>query len=279
MASVERASANGSRGWMDRLSGGDPLFGNKIAGGVLATCLFAMGLNIGSGILYTPRKPAVPGYELAEPVPQESGPAGDGQAQAEPLPVLLASASADKGKSDVKKCQTCHSFEKGGGNKIGPELYGVVGRPKGSHEGFAYSGGMKGMGGTWTYEDINAFITNPKAYVKGTIMAFAGVPSPKERAEILAYLQTASDSPVPFPKAEPAAAPGPGAAPPGPSQSGQPTSPPVPGQRPEPGPAPQSSTPQPAAGSPPNPTTTPPAPGSAPPSVMPPAPAQPAPKQ
>ena len=226
-------------------SGGDPLFGNKIAAGVLVPLLFVVGLNVFSGIIYTPHKPAVPGYELASPEPAaEQG--SDQQAQAEPLPVRLASADAAKGQGAAKKCLACHVFDKGGPNKIGPNLYGVVGRAKGSHEGFAYSGAMKGKGGEWSYDDLDHFLANPKGYVAGTIMAFAGVSNPKERADILGYLRSLSDSPVAFP--QPAAAEsGDKAAPPGPSQSQQPTSPPVPGARAEPGPAPQQAQPQPAS--------------------------------
>ncbi len=89
----------------------------------------------------------------------------------------LASADAAKGQAAAKKCMACHSFEKGGPNKVGPDLYGVVERPKGSHEGFNYSAAMKAKGGNWTYEDLDHFIHGPKAFVPGTIMAFAGVPS------------------------------------------------------------------------------------------------------
>ncbi len=173
---------------------------NKIMGAVLGVLLFAVGLNIFSGILFAPKKPAIPGYDL--PVPQEEAAGGGGaqaQAQDEPLPVLLASADATKGQSAAKKCAACHSFDKGGPNKVGPNLYGVVGRPVASHPGFGYSGALKAKGGQWTYEDISAFIKNPKGYVPGTIMAFAGVPSGQERADILAYLRTLADNPVPLP--------------------------------------------------------------------------------
>jgi cytochrome c len=119
-----------------------------------------------------------------------------------PLPELLAKADPAKGEASAKKCQACHDFSKGGPNKVGPNLWGVVGRPVASHEGFNYSAALKAKGGNWTYEDINHFITNPKNYVPGTLMAFAGDPNPEDRANILAYLRTLSDSPVPFPAAQ-----------------------------------------------------------------------------
>ncbi|TIX11535.1 MAG: cytochrome c family protein, partial [Mesorhizobium sp.] len=102
-----------------------------------------------------------------------------------------------------KQCQACHSGEKGGPNKVGPDLWDIIDRPVAEHEGFAYSAGMKDFskGGAekWTYDNLNHFITSPKKFVKGTAMGFAGLPKDEDRANVIAYLRTLSDSPKPLP--------------------------------------------------------------------------------
>jgi cytochrome c len=172
---------------------------NKVAGAILGTFLFIMAVHLLGGVLYSPHKPAVPGYDL--PAPQEETAAGAAApaAPAEPLPVLLAKADPGKGQAAAKKCAACHTFGKGEPNKVGPNLYGVLGGPKAHAPGFNYSAAMRSKGGDWNFEELNAFITNPKAHVPGTIMAFAGVPQAGERADILAYVRTLSDNPVPLP--------------------------------------------------------------------------------
>ena len=179
----------------------DDLGFNKIAGAVLGTLLFVMGLGIVSNGLFTPTKPAKPGYELATAEPAAA--AGEAVAQTapdEPLPILLAKADPAKGEASAKACTACHSFDKGGAAKVGPALYGVVGRDKGAAAGFAYSEAMKGKGGKWDYEALNAFIANPKGYVAGTKMGYAGEKDGGKRANILAYLKSLSEAPVDFPK-------------------------------------------------------------------------------
>jgi cytochrome c len=181
---------------------------NKIIGAVLGTLLFVMGAGFVAEAIYAPIEGRGPGYALPEPEVAEHGAPADA-APEEPLGVLLAAADPARGATAVKKCAGCHNFGEGEGNKQGPALYGVVGRPEGGHEGFAYSEGMlahNAAGDTWTYENLNAFLTKPSDYVPGTKMNFAGVRTAEERAEILAYLQTLSATPVPFPAPEAAPA-------------------------------------------------------------------------
>ncbi|MFG1297770.1 c-type cytochrome [Xanthobacter variabilis] len=174
---------------------------NKIAGALLATLAFAVGIGITSQILFTPEAPAKPGYEIAI---EEAG--ATATKVAEPtIEELFATASVEKGATVAKKCGACHNFAEGAGAKVGPDLYGVVGRDVASVEGFAYSAAMKAKGGKWTPEAINAFITNPKSAVPGTAMGFAGLPKAVDRANIIAYLNSLSHNPQPLPTAAAAA--------------------------------------------------------------------------
>jgi cytochrome c len=173
---------------------------NKILGALLFTCLCLLSLNITAEAVFHPPKPAKPGFEVAV---QEQAPGAGAAAPVaeEPIEKLLASAAVDKGEASAKKCAACHTFGKGEPNRVGPNLYGVVGRERGSHPGFNYSAGMKAKPGKWTVEDLNAFLANPKGFVPGTSMGFAGLPRGSERADVIVYLNSKSDSPAPLPKA------------------------------------------------------------------------------
>ncbi len=173
---------------------------NKIAGAVLGSLLLAMGLGVIGQLIFAHGPLKVPGYNL--PAATEAAEGGAAAPAVLPLPERLAKADISKGEAATKACQACHNFEKGAGPKVGPPLFGVLDRPKGSFPGFAYSDAMKGKGGEWTYDDLDHFIASPKVFVSGTKMAFAGEPDPQKRADIIDYLHTLSDSPVPLPAPE-----------------------------------------------------------------------------
>lgn len=210
----------------------------KIAGAVLSALLLIFGVKTAIE-LNTHSKPNVVGYALpgSEPAPEaaaegatEAKAEGDKTAEAAPVEgeaakpaaeagaakpadaaaapaeggndvvALLAKANADNGKALFSKCKACHVVEKGKSSTVGPSLWGVVNRPKAALENFKYSEAMKAKGGEWTFENLSAFLRNPKAYVAGTKMVFAGIKDPAEEADLIAYLATLADSPVPLPK-------------------------------------------------------------------------------
>lgn len=164
---------------------------NKVAGAVLGTLLFAMGLGMVADLIFKPKLPIVAGYELpsAEAAPTKTA-AAPAVAVA-PIAERLASADAKKGEAGAKACASCHAFEKGGANKIGPALHGVADRTKGAAAGFNYSAALKeraGKGEKWDAAALDGFIANPKQYLPGTSMGYAGLADPARRADLVAYL-------------------------------------------------------------------------------------------
>jgi cytochrome c len=186
---------------------------NKFAGAVLLAMLVLFGTKSMSNIMFKVHKPEKPGYQIEVADAPAHGTDKAAAAPKVPFANLLAKASADKGKGVAKKCAACHTFEQGGPNKIGPNLYGIIGRNLGAAAGFAYSEALKAKGGTWDYEALNQFLASPKAYIKGTKMAFAGVKKDTQRADLILYLREMGDSTPPLPEASTAeaAAPAPAA--------------------------------------------------------------------
>jgi cytochrome c len=174
---------------------------NKIIGAVLATCLCVLALNITAEAIFAPVEPAKPGFEIDVKAKPAAGPA-DKPAPEEPIEKLLASASVERGQTIDKQCQACHTFQKGGANGIGPNLYGIVGRPRASEPGFVYSDAMKAKGGDWTIDELDKFLANPRGYVPGTKMNFPGLPRGNQRADGIAYLNSLADNPKPLPVAK-----------------------------------------------------------------------------
>ena len=174
---------------------------NKIAAAVLVAMILAMVSGILAGKLVRPTYLAKNAYQIAgvpeaAPTAAEAKPAGP-----EPIGPLLAAASADAGKADVKVCTACHTFDKGQPNRIGPNLYGVVGEEIAAGKGgYDFSAALKtaGTGKTWTPDLLNQWLYKPQDFAKGTKMTFAGMPKAKDRADVIAYLNSLSDSPKPL---------------------------------------------------------------------------------
>ena len=227
---------------------------NKIIGAILGTLLFVMGVGFLAEAIYEPAHGTGPGYDL--PAPSEEPGNGDtGGPAAGPVDIgtLLAKADAKAGEAAAKKCGACHDFTKGGPNKTGPNLYGIVGEKIADVPGFAFSDALKAHASeTWDYEKLNQWLISPKAFAPGTKMTYAGDKDDADRANIIAYLSTLSEKPVPFP---PPAAP---AAPAASSQEGAPAA-----SSSEAAPAPSSAAPT-ASSSEAAPASSAPAPSSAP---------------
>jgi cytochrome c len=187
---------------------------NKILGAILGTLTFTLALTIGTEMLFSAHAPEKPGYELPSPVEDAGGGHGAAPAAAavEPIATRLAVADPAKGEAITKQCVSCHTFEKGGPNKVGPNLHGVLNRKHAAHEGFGYSEAMKAKASEpWTFEAIDHFIENPQGAIPKTAMNYPGLKKPDARANLIAFLNQNSDSPLPLP---PPPAPGDAAAPP-----------------------------------------------------------------
>ena len=175
---------------------------NAIAMSVLLVATGTLGVNILSGEMFKPAKPQTPGYAVA--VTSANASTGAQATQAEPkkpIGELMASADAAKGANVFKQCASCHTVEKGGPNRVGPNLWGVVDRAKASVAGFNYSAASKAKSSEkWTFENIEHFLENPKGYLPGTTMSYPGLKRASDRADLLAYLREQADTKVDLPK-------------------------------------------------------------------------------
>ena len=180
---------------------------NMGLGALLATLFVLKSVSLVSGALFASEPPEKPGFVIVADETATAGGASDKAAAAPETPIaqLMQKADAKVGETIFKKCQACHDASKGGPNKVGPNLYGIVDRPIASHEGFGYSAAIKdfskGSSEKWTYDHLTHFLAAPKKYIAGTAMGFAGLPKDTDRANVIAYLRTLADTPAPLPDA------------------------------------------------------------------------------
>ena len=176
---------------------------NTVAGWVLGAGIVALGASIVSGQMYKAERPEKMGYPIEGVEVQNDG----GAVAEQPIETYLASADPALGAQVFKKCAACHNADQGGANQLGPNLWGVLGKPHGHVPGFAYSDALKSKTGVWDWDSLNQWLKSPKAYAPGTKMTFAGLSKPEDRANVIAFLNKQSDGPLPLPSAPAAAAP------------------------------------------------------------------------
>jgi cytochrome c len=173
---------------------------NTIAGWVLAGGIAALGLSIVSSMVFHTEKPEKMGYPI-----EGAEEAGGEKAVEVPIASLLGTADPAKGAEVFKKCGACHTIDQGGANGIGPNLYATLGEPIGQGKGgYAFSDALKGVGGNWDFDKMNAWLTSPRKFAPGTKMTFAGLASAQDRANVIVYLNSQGSN-LPLPAAAAAA--------------------------------------------------------------------------
>ncbi|AIL64721.1 Cytochrome c2 [Rickettsiales bacterium Ac37b] len=171
---------------------------NKIAASILLAGLIAMVVGNIADIIYRPHVSEKRGYTVEVTQSAEENQPAKEEVVID-IPALLAKGDVDRGQKLSKACLMCHNFEKGKGPKIGPDLWGVVGANK-LREDYEYSAAMKAKGGSWTYDELFSFLQSPQKFIPGTKMTFAGFKKPQDVADVVTYLRSLSDNPVPLPE-------------------------------------------------------------------------------
>lgn len=175
---------------------------NKFVGAFLSSLMLLMVISGVGEYLVPAGKEASAGHPSSTPAPTDKTGKPDGGPAAEEGPsfaALLGAASVESGAKGARKCAACHTYDRGGANRIGPNLWNIVGADIGAKDGFAYSPAMANLEGNWTFAALDAFLAKPKAFSPGTKMSFAGVRKAAARADIIAFLRSQSGSPAPLP--------------------------------------------------------------------------------
>ena len=174
---------------------------NKIVVSVAFAVILLIGINKIADTIYNVEKPEKSAYQVASSTTVDSTNASETNSEnleSESIMALFASVSSTDGAKVFSKCKACHSIAKDGGNKIGPALWGVIGRKAGSLTDYKYSKAMAAHGKPWSFEEMNGFLIKPKEWVKGTKMSYAGLKNEKDRAAVILYMNENSDSPLPL---------------------------------------------------------------------------------
>ena len=174
---------------------------NKIIVSIVIAIILVLGINKITEVIFYVEKPEKSAYQVASVTTTST--AGTTEASSQDIATgdimaILASANVNDGEKVFKKCAACHSIAQGGGNKIGPSLWGVLGRKAGSISDYKYSKAMVGHGKIWSFEEMNSFLIKPKNWIKGTKMSFAGLKNEKDRAALILYMNEKTDTPLPL---------------------------------------------------------------------------------
>ncbi len=171
---------------------------NKIIASIVLVIILVLGINKIVDAIFHVDKPEKSAYQVTAVTTTGTAKTSAENSESENIITLFASTSADEGAKVFKKCVACHSITKGGSNKIGPALWGVLGKQTGSVSDYKYSKGMAAYGKPWSFEEMNGFLTKPKDWIKGTKMSFAGLKNIKERAAVILYMNKNTDNPLPL---------------------------------------------------------------------------------